>query len=237
MSIAVDDIVAGTYQLLNRPSQADLPYEDVLENVRDAIRGRIVDLKLAQRNHTLSIGSWVTPSAREMSTSGFVGGLEQFIPTKVEWRYLAEATLDPLPQPRKVTVVSYEAIGDMESISDGYSETYCAFYTSFGNIAFSENTTELALRQYRILYEDMELTSYSKAGTIDLPALFTTLAKYEAALLCLDKVRNPEFSEERERLRAIFTQQFMIWNDRFSKWRTTSWGNKKVKTLGYRRTY
>ena len=237
MSVTASDIVTGAYQLLGRPSQTDLPYEDVLEATRDVVRGRTLDLKLAQRDRTLQIGDWVTQSAREMSSSGFVGGLDNFIPMKVEWRYIAEATVSPAPQPRKVDIVAYESLSDFNPISDGYFETFCAFYNQFQNIAFSENTTELALRQYRVLYEDTEDVIATKDSTAEFPALFITLCKYEVGLLCLDQVRNDSFADERERLRRTFTQQFMLWNDRFTQWRKTSFGSKKVKKLGFRTRY
>jgi hypothetical protein len=233
MAIIGSDVVTGAYQLLGRPSQADLPYEDVLEAARDCVRGRHVDLKLAQRDHTTTIGPWVTPSAREMSSSGFVGGLANFIPVKVEWRYITESTASPLRQPRKAQVVSFESVAGLHETSIG--ETYVAFYDGFENIAFSANTTELALRQYRVVYEDMADVLATKASATYLPDIFVTLLKYETALLCLDQVRNPAFGDERERLRGVFTQQFMIWNDRFNKWRTTSFGQKKFKKQGFRR--
>lgn len=236
MSILASDVLEGVYTLLGRPSQNDLPYLDMLAHVRDVARGRILDLKLAARSHTTQIGAWVTPSAREMSSSGFVGGLDNFIPVKVEWRYSAEAGLSPAIMPRKVEVVAFEAIGDLADSAMG-DETYCAFYDNFTNIAFSENSTELALRQYRVVYEDTsDITITAVGHSVDLPDIFITLCKYETALVCLNQIRNasPEWADERERLRGDFMVQVAIWSKRFEKFSTTRFGNKLVKKQGFR---
>ena len=224
MSILASDIITGAYQLLGRPSQADLPYEDVLEYTRDFIRGRFVDTKLSARGHTTQVGSWVTPSAREMSTSGFVGGLTNFIPVKVEWRYTAEASVSPLPQPRRAQIVAYEQVSDLYERG-----SYVAFYDNWENIAFSENSTELSLRQYRILYEDTSDPSISKTTAVDLPELFVPLGKYEVALSCIDQIQNDALDLERKR--GSFTQQWLLWDQRFKKWHMTQFGNKKVSKV------
>lgn len=235
MSILASDVLTETYQILGRPSQGDLPYVDLLVLVKDVVRGRIVDLKTSARNHTMTAGSWVTPSAREMSTSSFVGGLDNFIPVKVEWRDVAEASQDPLPMPRTVEVVSFETLGSLYGSKTSELDAYCAFYDSFANIAFSDDSNTLSNRQYRIWYEDTaDITLDALAHYAALPELFITLCKYEAGLVALNQIRNadPEWSERRERLRNDFTAQVMIWTSRFEKWQRTLWGNKKVSKHG-----
>jgi hypothetical protein len=229
MSVLASDIIAGTYQLLGRPSQTDLQYEDVLEHVRDFIRGRILDQKLSARGHTNQIGSWVTPSGREMASSGFVGGLTNFIPVKVEWRYTSQASLSPLPQPYKAEIVAFEQIAELHGMT---ARDYVAFYDNFENVAFSASSTELSLRQYRVIYEDTSNPTINKTTAVDLPEMFVTLGKYEVGLSCLDQIRNDTFTEERERLRGSFTAQWVIWDDRFKKWQTTQFGNKRVTKVG-----
>jgi hypothetical protein len=232
MSILGSEIVTGAYQLLGRPSQHDLPYEDVLEAARDVVRGRTLDLKLSARNHTTQAGAWVTPSAREMTSAGFVAGESHFIPVKVEWRY----TGDTVPQPNKVTVVSYEAIGELREQG---SDTYCAFYNNFENIAFSDSADELALKQYRVLYEDTgDVLSSADTGdrtaTVDLPQLFITLCKYETALLCLDQIQNDAYDREGKQAKFVYELDRPVdgWRARFRKWQMTQFGNKKVNKTG-----
>jgi hypothetical protein len=233
MSILASDILEGSYQLLGRPSLHDLPYLDLLVLVRDVARGRILDLKLAARNHTMQIGAWVTPSAREMSTAGFVGGLEQFIPVRVEWRYLAEANVTPAVMPRRVEVAPFDQLGELFDTG----ETYCSFYDGFASIAFGDNSDTLSLRQYRIVYEDTsDIALTAVTHYVELPDVFVTLCKYEAALTALNQVRNqaPNWADERERLRADFLTQVSVWSQRFEKFSYNRYGNKKVKKVGFR---
>jgi len=237
MSILSSDILTEAYQILGRPSQLDLPYLDLLVLVKDVARGRILDLKLSARDHTTQIGPWVVPSDREMSTSGFVGGLENFIPVKVEWRYLTSDGVVPAVMPFQAEVVAFDQLGDLSRKSMTETETFCAFYDQFDNIAFSEDSTTLSFREYRVLYEDTsDVTLAALSDSVQLPELFITLCKYESGLVALDQIRNadPEWAERRERLRQTFTAQFMIWDHRFKKFQTTLYGNKKVKKLGAR---
>jgi hypothetical protein len=235
MSILAENILRESYQILGRPSQGDLPYLDLLVLVKDVVRGRMVDLKTSGRNHTLTAGSWVIPTAREMGTTGFVGALDNFVPTKVEWRTLAESGVYPEPMPKTVEVVSFESLGPLYGIKTSSLDTYCAFYNGFRDIAFSDDVNTLQNRQYRIWYEDTaDIVLEDISDAADLPELFITLCKYEAALVALDQIRNadPEWADRRERLRGQFTAQVGIWTMRFEKWQRTLWGNKKVQKHG-----
>lgn len=235
MSILASNILTETYQILGRPSQGDLPYLDLLVLVKDVVRGRMVDLKTSGRNHTLTAGAWVTPTSREMSSSGFVSGQIHFIPTKVEWRYLAESGQYPEPMPKTVTVTSFETLGNLYGNKASEAEVYCAFYDNFSKIAFSDDENALINRQYRVWYEDTgDVTLDDLTDSADLPELFITLCKYEAALVVLDQIRNadPEWTERRERLRTQFAAQVGIWTGRFEKWQQRLWGNKKVSKGG-----
>lgn len=234
MSIAYTDVIRGAYQLLGRPSQGDLPYQDVIDHAKDCIRGRLLDLKMAARGHTNIVGDWVTPSAREMSSSSFVNGATNFLPVKVEWRNLNDTSIS---LPRKVEVVAYEQITELYRSTTTYAETYVAFTDNFSKIAFSEVYPNLQTRQYRVIYETLEdPTVYLGEETTVLPDMFVTLCKYETALLCLDQVVNEtaEWAEKRERLRGSLTQRLMVEEQRFRKWNTTMFGNKKVRRLGFR---
>jgi hypothetical protein len=73
MSFTGSDIVSGAMRLIGRPAQADLPYQDVLDTARDVIRGRLVDLKLANRNHTLLFSNFYTPTAQENVAADLFG--------------------------------------------------------------------------------------------------------------------------------------------------------------------
>lgn len=234
MSIAYTDVIRGAYQLLGRPSQLDLPYQDVIDHAKDVIRGRLLDLKMAARGHTNVVGPWVTPTSREMSSGAFVSNLDNFIPVKVEWRTASDTATS---FPRKAEVVAYEQLGDLYRSTTTFAETYVAFTDNFTKIAFSETDETLESREYRIIYETLEDPNISLGGTTAvLPALFITLCKYETAIACLDQVENRsnEWAEKRERLRASLAGRLMNEEQRFRKWNTTLFGNKKVKRLGFR---
>lgn len=234
MSIAYTDVIRGAYQLLGRPSQADLPYQDMIDHAKDAIRGRLLDMKMAARGHTNVVGPWVQVTDQEMPTTSFVSGALNFIPVKVEWR----ASNDPNQQlPRKADVVAWEQLGEMYRGVTTFSETFVAFTDNFSKIAFSETPETLGGRDYRVIYETLDDIDVALEDSTDnIPGLFITLCKYETAVMCLDQVVNEsnEWAEKRERLRISLLGRLALEERRFDKWNKTLFGNKKVKRLGFR---
>lgn len=235
MSVAYEDIVRGAYQLLGRPSQLDLPYKDVLEHARDVIRGRLLDLKMSARGHTNVTGPFVAPTAQTMEVAPFIGeNTTYFIPVKVEWRTLADIQT---VHPRKAEVVAFEQLGELFRSSQAFDETYVAFTDNFSKITFSEPLDALDKREYRIVYEDLsDVTAGLEETVNELPDLFIVLCKYETAVMCLDHVTNEtnDWMEKRERLRSSLLGRFAMEEQRFTKWRNTLFGNKKIKRLGFR---
>jgi hypothetical protein len=234
MSIAYTDVIRGAYQLLGRPSQADLPYQDMIDHAKDVMRGRLLDMKMAARGHTNVVGPWVQPADQEISTGPFVNNSLNFIPVKVEWR----ASNDPNEQlPRKADVVAWEQLGEMYRGVTTFAETFVAFTDNFSKIAFSETPETIKYREYRIVYETLDDIDLDLGNSTEqLPGLFITLCKYETAVMCLDHVINDsaEWLEKRERLRASLMGRLMMEERRFDKWNKTLFGNKKVKRLGFR---
>lgn len=225
--INVSSIASGAYQLLGRPAQLDMPYQDVVAHTADVVRGRLLDLKLAAKGHTIDPGTWSTPSDREMSSVAFTGGIDNFIPVKVEWRYLGT---DTTLVPNIAEVVAYERLSDLAASA----KSYVAFYNGFGSIAFNDTQAILSQREYRVAHENLDDVSVALGGNVEFPPLFISLMKYEVALRCLDQVQNEseKWAERRERLRpsllTIFTQDAQ----RFDQWRRTRYGNKIVKKRG-----
>jgi hypothetical protein len=234
MSILASDIVSGAYQLLGRPSQSDLPYQDVLDHAKDVIRGRYLDLKLSARNHTATVGSWATPNDREGSALVFSNGTTDFIPVRMEWR---DINAVDSATPINVQIVALEQLNELYRKTDGYRETYAAFYNGFSEIAFSEPREVLLNRQYRLTFESMDDVNFaSLSSSAQLPALFITLCKYETALVCLDQVVNETdgWSEKRERLRVTLSARMGQEEQRFDRWRKSLYGNKLVRKTGFR---
>lgn len=225
------DIIEGAYRLLGRPQQSDLHYQDVLDTARNVIRGRYADMKMSARNHTTTVGEWVTPTDKEMSALPFTGGETNVIPVKMEWRYITDQS--QLVLPRKAEIVSYENLTDLWRREVG-AETFVAFYNNFSQIAFSEIQLTLSLRQYRLIYESLGDIDLELTGATELPDLFLPLCQYETAFLCLDQSYNTtsEWAEKRERLRVTLGAAMGQWDERFKKWQMSLFGNAIVKKRG-----
>jgi hypothetical protein len=228
------EIVSETYRLLRRPSQDALPYRDVLKTANDVIRGRLVDMKMAARNHTPEVGSWVVPSGRTMNAAGFTGGRSFVLPVSMEWRYQSQ---DDAAVPQRVELVSYEMLNDLWRSS--FTEVYAAFYRSNGQsmVAFSDAADYVSDREYRLVYETLSDTVIDDTTTqIDLPDLFEPLCSVETAIKSLDYVHNDteDWAMARERLRSSLTTDFLQWNERFKQWQNTLYGNKLVTKGGFR---
>lgn len=237
MAITASDIVTTAYRKLGQPSQGDLPYQDVLDNARDVIRGKMLDLKLSARNHSVVTGGWVTPNAREMSSAGFVGGQLNVIPVSVEWRYNVS---DRDTIPHKADIVAFEQLAELYHKSAFSNETFVSFYTAnnVGMVAFSETEETLSQREYRVIYESMADVDFaSLTSEAGIPELFVTLCGVETALLSLDAVENTtdEWMEKRERLRSSLSIEFAQHEKRFEKWSKTLYGNKTVRKIPFRR--
>lgn len=227
------DLVQGAYLLLGRPGQPDLPFQDVLTHAGDVVRGRFLDLRLARNSHETQRTGWVTPSARSVASSAFsITG--NYLPTKVEWRFTDADTSIP---PFRAEIVAPESMDERYYLSRKIQETYVAFENQGTTILFSESTNVLAKRQYRIWYEDLNaITTPAIGGTVDILEPFLTLLKYELALRLIDQVRTgtSEWAEERERLRQSLKAVLAMEEARWEKWRTSYFGDRKVKKLGYR---
>lgn len=233
MAIQASAIVSRVYRLLGDPSQADLPYRDVLDVVQDVAGGRYLDLRMTGRDHASVIGAWVTPTDREMNAAAFAGGNPSFIPVRMEWLALGD---DPaITAPRPVQLVGLANLNDLFRTSQ--SDTYAAFYNGMESIAFSELPEILYQRQYRLTYEPTGAVSLEITGEANLPSEFVTLCAYETAFLCLDHVANEseKWIDKRERLRVTLATETARWDERFRKWQTGRFGNKVVQKVGYRR--
>lgn len=232
MSVTVSDIIIGAYRKLGRPSQADMPYADLISLSNEVYQGMLLDMKLSAREHTTDIGSWVTPTARNMATTSFTGGGE-IIPTRVEWRIADDTTAIPM----KAEIVAYDNINELAMKARTVNETYVSFYDGFANILFSESLEVLETREYRIIYETLAYTAMtSKSDSLTIPALFSTYAIEEVSIRALDEVYNstPEWAEKRERMRMSIAMSLVENKKRWSKYVTSLYGNKISHKLGFR---
>lgn len=230
--ITASNIVSTVYRLLGNPSQSDLPYQDVLHYLARIVSGHLIDMKMLGRNHTSVIGSWVTPTGREMNASAFAGGETNFIPTRMEWLPLGDYDT---AIPRTVEITGLEVLN--ERLRSSHGEAYVAFYNGMQSIAFSDPHEVVINRQYRLTYESTAMASLGMSDSVTLPEDFTILCEFETALFCLDQVANEseKWMEKRERLRATLGMETARWLERFQKWQNSRFGNKLVNKVGYRR--
>jgi hypothetical protein len=231
----VSDVAKGSYQLLGRPSQADLPYSDLLVHVGDVVTGRLMDMSLTARNRRMLLSNWTPGTDRVMDVASFGLETSQFFPVKVEMR-MADSDEDARPYP--VQIVAYETLDTLGSTS--INESYCAFYNDYTQIAFSDLISDVENREYRIEYEPL---GYRTAGVATLVTddtriddAFLSLCKYEVALRCLDEIQNgtDEWKETRERKKQSFLAVLGQEEGRFKKFNTTQFGSKVIRRQGFR---
>lgn len=237
MSFTGSDIISGALRLIGRPSQSDLPYQDVLDTARDVIRGRLIDLKLTNRNHTILKSNYYTPTAQEdvsASLFGIGASVTRFVPVKMEWR---PKDAEENTKPRTVTLVSYEQLTDYYRKTRSDSEVFASYYNG-DQFAFADTVQMLATREFRVVYEDMEdVDMDALADTVtDIPDIFVPLVQHEVAIQCLALVKNETetWMQRRDGYLKTLIPSYEKWNDRFETWSMSLMGNKKVRKLGFR---
>jgi hypothetical protein len=224
------DIVRGAYRLIGRPSQSDIRYKDVLQNASDVITGRLLDLKMSNRNHTAIVGAWHTPTAQIEDVSIYATD-KMFIPVKAEWRY-KNGNETQIPQ--QVEFCALETISENARIA----REYVAIYDDQLKLQWSAPLTTLQTREYRIVYESFDFSNaLSLAGSVTkLPSQFVTLCQYETASMTIHQVENDSEAWQMKKARLLETIMPMlaVWNERFETWRLSRFGNRLTYKKGFR---
>lgn len=229
-SITGTDIVRGAYRLMGRPSQADLPYQDVIDNAHDVVNGFLLELKLSNRNHTAVIGSWVNPAAQTESIVRYTGDTDFIIPVKCEWRVLNGGDTQI---PQKVEFCAVESIDELQQVP----QEYVALYNNNTSIRFSAPLTILLTRQYRLIYEPFAPTVIDGLSDeiTSLPDFFKTLCQYETAAISINQVQNitEDWTKRKEALLMTIMPMLVQWRERFERWKSSRYGNRKVRKNGF----
>jgi hypothetical protein len=163
------DIVRGVYRRLRKPSQAALPWQDVINIVRGVVARMLLDLALSPQNSTATTSDWFTPSATDfpMSDLGFASML---LPIRVERRELGSDFETGLETP----MVNYEVL-------DTSTVGAISFYGNPIRMVFRDNLDTVTNTEYRIVYEDDFLNTLNLNSVVGLPAYFESKAILEAA--------------------------------------------------------
>lgn len=222
--IQVSDILREAYRKLGKPSQADMPFIDLIAIVADVYRGVMLDLKMTARNHSTVLGAWTVPTDREMSTAIFTGG-DHIIPINVEWR---PADSPDISFSYPVEIIAFEQIGAMPFKTD---MPYVAFYNGFANVRFSDVDELMQSREYRFTYEPLGAVNIDEVTDLtELPPLFLSYLSDEVSVRALDMIDgNDAWAEKRERLRPMLLASLGENKARFNKFRMTQFGNKIVR--------
>lgn len=167
----VSDVVKPVLAFLGRPSQAALPYQDLIEVVSRKVSKRILDLLNSDRNYQAKVVP-LTPSSRDiaLNRSGVV--------VRIESRPFGSTSDDAWED---WTESDY---GDWNTVL-GRSGRHFATYGSPTRIAFS---SDVANQEFRALVEsgDVTLTSLSddtKLTDVLRPLLFTDTALEAGAMV------------------------------------------------------
>jgi len=171
------DIVQRVYSRLRKPSQQSLPYQRVVEKVRDAIARKRLDLALSEQNHVAEMSDWFVPSESNFPLQNL--GLDAVLPIRVEVRGgdSEYETGDNVP------IVNYEVLDT--SIVGAVS-----FYGDPIRMAFRDTVGHVSSRQYRLLYEPDFYEQVKLESVVGLPNYFGDMVVIEAAWGLLGEIED-----------------------------------------------
>lgn len=172
------DITRRCYVRLKRPSQAALPFQQVMETVSEVIAQKKMDLALSGLNSTSVTSDWFTPPAADFALEDI--GLNVFIPTRLERR--------PIGNDREigedVPAVNYDVL-------DSSRVHAVSFYGSPLRISFRDKLSYITQQEYRLTYESDFESDASLGADAGLPAYFLGMVSLEAAYKLLDQIDDP----------------------------------------------
>jgi hypothetical protein len=173
------DIVQRVYRKLRRPSQQSLPYQSVVDKVREVISRKKLDLALSEQNNLARRSEWFVPSGSDFSLEelGLEGGV--LLPIRVEVKGIDSEfeTGDNVP------VVDFGVLDT--SIVGAVS-----FYGDPIRMSFRDQSEYVTSRQYRIVYESDFEDEVGLESIVGLPAFFGDMVVVEAAWDLLDEVED-----------------------------------------------
>ena len=229
--ISGTDIVKGAMMLMGRPSQADLPYQDVVDVVADVVGGALFDLKTSNNNRTAVVGEWRTPTATIESTQSYVTAEDFFIPIKCEWQTIDGET--NYQTPNRVELCALESIDELALTP----REYASIYDNDSKIRFGQTLPVLSTREYRLIYETLDDIEWTQLGSSveNFPSVFVHWAQHKTAAKAIYLVRNgsEEWSKRMEKLLVPLMAGLVEWEMRLDRWTNQRFGNRKVYKPGY----
>ena len=172
------DIVRGVYRRLRTPSQADLPWQDVVNIVGEVIARMKLDLVLSPQNSTAVTSDWFRPSSTDFPLSD-VGFSSILLPIRVERRAIGS----DLETGFNVPTVNYEVL-DTSTVSG------ISFYGNPLRIVFRDALDVITGMEYRIVYEDDLAGGISLNSVVGLPSFFKSKAILESAYEAMEIIED-----------------------------------------------
>jgi hypothetical protein len=171
------DIVRGVYRRLRRPSQAALPWQDVLQIVSEVISRLKGDLAMSPQNLTAQTSDWFIPSSTDFPISEL--GLSVLLPIRLERRGIGSEFETGF----EVPTVNYEVLNTSNVGAVSY-------YGDPLRIVFRDPLETVSNTEYRLIYESDTVGVQNLNSVVGLPQFFKSyailLSGYEAMEIVVD---------------------------------------------------
>jgi hypothetical protein len=212
MPDTTQQVIAGVYVLLGRPSQAKLAYQDVQERLNDLLRGYVQDMDLNGRDQRTEKAE-VKLVADDIDYIVQLPNVPDFEPVRLEYGSFLNTTTQAW---RAATVVAYSAW------PSHFDRDYvaAAFYGSPSlqegvKVALNIDPSAIGDYRFRLSYRQPLLNIVQLGDRPPLPSNFLPLLKYDTALDCLPLVKDSS-----DEWKAFKKEMAILWAARVQDWRT-----------------
>jgi hypothetical protein len=211
MPDTTQQVAAGVYTLLQRPSQAKLAYQDILERMNDILRGYVQDMDLNGRDQRTETAD-VQLLEDDIDYIVSLPNVPDFEPVRLEYGQV----LSGMEQVwRAATIVPFSAW------TGHFDRDYLAasFYGSSSlqegmKVRLNIDPINLGDYRFRLSYRQPLLAIVQLGDRPPLPSNFLPLLKYDTALDCLPLVRDSS-----EEWKTFKKEMAVLWAARVQDWR------------------
>lgn len=211
----IQQIIAGIYARLRRPSEARLHYKDVQEQVNDLLRLYVQEENLSLREaHTVKAG--VTPELQDNGDYLIrVPNVPDFEPVMLEYTPEQLGSVDNQAW-YEIQLVPLHAWAQHFTLNRVSASFYGALATSDGQFArLNLADLEVNQAQFRLTYREPLLALLQLGEQPPLPANFLPMLKIDGALNCAPLVNDDseEWTAWWERTRPQYEAQSLQWRN------------------------
>lgn len=220
MPDTIQQVIAGVFTLLRRPSDLKLSPDDVLELLNDELRGRVQDLDLGgrdQRTETIA----VTIDEDDIDYLIRIPNVPDFEPTKLEYG-LATSSVQAFWDANVVAPSAWANHFDGSRLSASF----------YGSASLQEGTkvklnidpAALANYQWRLTYRLPLLTIVQTGERPPIPTNFLPILKLAVALKAMPIVRDDsdEWVAWVARTQPVYATDLLHWEERWEQYVNSS---------------